>query len=120
MAIKVKRNRIPAVVRGLRSVEKAIIGDAGPALRDELKSGGRSAWSSRYIPPSTSLLGGRAPNHATVAVGLNRGRGFYSRFLEWGTVNNKANTMVTDKTHGFEPEFANIARKNFRKALSGT
>jgi HK97 gp10 family phage protein len=116
VVVKVRRNRIPAVVKMLQDVEKTIIDDAGGDLTDQLKAGAASAWGSRNVPASTTTLNGRPPNHATIAVGLNRGRGFYSRFLNWGTANNKANPMVDKKAHNFEPRFANIARKHLRKA----
>jgi hypothetical protein len=120
VVVKVRKNRIPAVVRSLREIEKTIIDDAGGDLTDQLKSGASSSWGSRNVPASTTLLGGRPPNHATIAVGLNRGRGFYSRFLNWGTVNNGADPMVDKKAHNFEPRFANIARKHVRKACDAT
>lgn len=33
-------------------------------------------------------------NHAEVWIGYNRGRGFYSRFQEWGTIKQAARPIV--------------------------
>lgn len=114
--ITVRKNRIPAVVSALREIEKKVTESAGQDLTGQLKDGASSVWGSKHIPAATGILGGRPAGHVTVGVGLNRGRGFYSRFLEWGTVNNKARPMVTQKAHNFEPTFMKIARDEVRKA----
>lgn len=56
--------------------------------------------------------------HATISIGLNKGRGFYSRFLEWGTVKLAPRPVVGPVAHESEPIYVSVMTKRIRKACN--
>jgi HK97 gp10 family phage protein len=54
--------------------------------------------------------------HAEVWIGYSHGRGFYSRFQEWGTIYQRARPIVGPTAHRFEPQFALEMAQEIREA----
>ena len=115
MGVRVVRNRIPSIISRLESDLDKGIKDAGNDLASELKGAAASGWKANKIPTTIRQFSQQKLN-AKISVGWNKGAGFWSRFLEWGTVYQGARPVVTPAVHAFEPKLANTMGKAMRKA----
>lgn len=117
--VRVKKNRLGAISREIGKVPTGAIGESSDKLVDLLSSGAKSVWGSSTIA-STVKDRSNIPAHAAISIGLNKAKGFYSRFLEWGTKNHNARPMVTPRAESFRAEFANIAKSHIKKAVNAS
>jgi HK97 gp10 family phage protein len=111
--VVVKYNKIPAV----KAAMVKALGDAMDESVDTLDSTlNERVWRDTGILAGT--IQDRDPSrlHALISVGLNKGHGFYSRFLEWGTSKMSAQPVVGPTAHQFEPKMVSIFTKYIKRA----
>jgi HK97 gp10 family phage protein len=113
--VVVRYNKIPKIKVAINPA----LGDAMDESVDTLDTTlNERVWRDTGILAGT--IQDRDPSrlHALISVGLNKGRGFYSRFLEWGTSKLAARPVVGPTAHQFEPKMVTIFTKHIRRACS--
>lgn len=116
--LRVKTNRSLRVAKAMAEAPQGIADGCGQVLVDELKQGAMSTWNSATIAKTVANRS-KVKDRAAVSVGLNRALGFYSRFLEWGTVHNHARPMVTPTVERSKAQLEKTAADVVRKAAKG-
>ena len=110
--VRVRYNRLPAIAAALNGA----LGDGMDESVDVLdKRLNERVWRDRGLLAET--IQDRDPSrlHALISIGLNKGRGFYSRFLEWGTSKMAARPVVGPTAHQFESKMVEIFMKHIRR-----
>lgn len=110
--IRVKYNRLPAIAAALNGALGNGMDESVDVLDQRLNE---RVWRDRGLLAET--IQDRDPSrlHALISIGLNKGRGFYSRFLEWGTSKLAARPVVGPTAHQFEPKMVTIFMKHIRR-----
>lgn len=114
--VVVRYNKLPAIIKRINPA----LGDAMDESVDTLDTRlNERVWRDTGILAGT--IQDRDPSrlHALISVGLNKGRGFYSRFLEWGTSKLAARPVVGPTAHQFEQRMVAIFTKHIKRAMSG-
>lgn len=116
MKVRVKKNRLPAIMRKFEDGIDDGVKTFGTEMSDTLKTAVQAEWGSSRIERT---IKDRSPFvwTAMISVGLNRDQGFYSRFLEWGTARDAARPAVGPAVHAFEPQLYAIMAKALKKAV---
>lgn len=102
--VRVVRNDLPRVIRGLPLAADEGVDQTAVAISDTIRA---TAWRDTNVAISTvvskteGVLG-----HAEVGVGQVGGRGFYVKFLEFGTTKMPAQPRVQPAAHAAEPLLA--------------
>ncbi len=115
MGWTVKYNRLGEIAASLPHHLEDGIDQSGQELADLLRP---IVWKDTGVVLSTIKERGPGRLHATVWVGDHKGRGFYSRFLEWGTVKMRARPIVGPTALLFEPRYAQIMAQAVRTACT--
>lgn len=113
MGWTVRRNDFGRIAAALPRQLEHGVDRAGEELADLLRP---IVWVDTGVIKSTIKEQGPGKLHATVWVGDHKGRGFYSRFLEWGTVKMRARPIVGPTAVLFEPRYAQIMAETVRAA----
>lgn len=111
--VRVKRNDLPKIIRALPGALSDGLNETTDQMENALR--GR-VWKDTGVVMETITDRDPAELHVTISVGLHKGRGFYSRFHEWGTVKMNARPVVGPTAHEYEPIFPQIVGKHIRKA----
>lgn len=111
--VRVKYNHLPAVIAALPKEIGRGLDEFVDHLDSELKA---RVWKRTGIVASTIQDRDPAALHATISVGLNKDKGFYSRFNEWGTVKQGARPVVGPVAHESEPKLVEIMTKHVKRA----
>lgn len=112
--VRVKSNHLPRIVREFDGAITAGVRRTSSEMQDDLKA---VVWERSGMIERTIQDLSENPNHATIAIGLNRDKGFYSRFQEWGTINQAARPRVTPVAHQYEVKFPQIMAAEIRKVV---
>lgn len=99
MGVRIKYNHLPAVIERLPKAIDAAVDDLASDMATEFKT---TLWVDTGLVRRVTVDRSRGRNHAEVWIGYNRGRGFYSRFQEWGTVKQRARPIVGPTAHRYE------------------
>lgn len=119
--VRVKSNRIPAIVAALpREMQDSVSGAADDLANDiEPNLRHRTGWTIR-----TDTVRERRGFHAVVGVGYRSGAAFYVRYWEFGTHNPNlfgilipAEHPVGRAAHAFEPAFPQHVAEGVRRAV---
>lgn len=110
--IRVKYNHLPAIAQRLNGALGDGMDESVEVLDRRLNA---RVWRDRGLLAET--IQDRDPSrlHALISIGLNKGRGFYSRFLEWGTSKMSARPIVGPVAHQFEQKMVEIFTKHIRR-----
>ena len=114
--VTVRFNHLPDIVRDLPDAVDKAVDDEAKNLADDLSS---RVWRDTGAVSQATYERTAGANHAEVWCGINRGKGFYSRFQEWGTVNQAARPIVGPTAHEHEPQYAKLMGDAVRKACRG-
>ncbi len=111
--VRVRYNRLPAIMKELPRKIDGAVDEEARIMAQELE---QAVWFRYgYVKDATSART-RGRYHAEVWCGLNRSTGFYSRFQEWGTVNQQRRPVVGPTAHAHEPIYARRMTKAVRDA----
>lgn len=102
MGVRVRYNHLGAVARAMPVEIDRAVDDTAQAIVRELKL---TLWVDTGMIRRVTVDRGQGQNHAEVWIGYNRGRGFYSRFQEWGTVKQRARPIVGPTAHRYEAHY---------------
>lgn len=102
--VRVIRNDLPRIVREMPVAVDGAVDDTANAIADTIRA---TAWRDTGVVISTTVgkTEGR-PMHSEVGVGQVGGRGFYVKFLEFGTTKMGARPRVQPAAHAAEPLLA--------------
>lgn len=110
MGVRVKYNYLGAIARAMPAkIDDAVDAEARD-MATEFKS---TLWVDTGMVRDVTVARPSGQFHAEVWIGYNRGRGFYSRFQEWGTVKQAARPIVGPTAHQHEP----LYRKRMTEAV---
>jgi HK97 gp10 family phage protein len=113
VGIKVKFNHFGAIGRELPRRIDQEVDDAAEGLARILKG---NLWVDTGLVRRVTTDHPPGTNHAEVWIGYNRGRGFYSRFQEWGTVKQAARPIVGPTTEVFRQRYVEEISQAIREA----
>lgn len=99
MGVRVRRNDFGAIARAMPEAIDGAVDETAEEMARELKL---TLWVDTGMIRRVTVDRDQGRNHAEVWIGYNRGRGFYSRFQEWGTVKQRARPIVGPTAHRFE------------------
>ena len=102
MGIHVRYNHFGAIARAMPKEIDRAVDDLASDMADEFKT---TLWKDTGLIRRVTVDRSRGKNHAEVCIGYNRGRGFYSRFQEWGTVKQRARPIVGPTAHLYEAKY---------------
>jgi HK97 gp10 family phage protein len=111
--VVVRYNHFGAIARALPRALGSGMDEFVERFDNELKS---RVWRRYGIVAETIQDRDPAALHATISVGLNKARGFYSRFNEWGTIYQSARPVVGPVSLENEPVFVDVMTKHIRRA----
>lgn len=103
MGVRVRYNHFGAIARAMPKAIDGCVDDVANMMARELKT---TLWKDTGLVRRVTVDRARGRNHAEVWIGYNRGKGFYSRFQEWGTVKQRARPIVGPTAHRFERTLA--------------
>jgi HK97 gp10 family phage protein len=113
--VVVKYNHLPAVAAALPKAIDRQVDETANDLSTELKG---TLWIDTGLVRNVTVDRPEGSLHAEVWIGYNRGRGFYSRFQEWGTSRQAARPIVGPTAHRFERIYAKDMAQSVRKACN--
>lgn len=103
MAIRVRvlRNNLPRIIRELPEAADRAVDETARSIERMIEA---NAWRDTGVVISTTVARTEGvPGHAEVWVGEVSGRGFYVKFLEFGTTKMVARPVVGPAGHMHEP-----------------
>lgn len=109
----VRYNHLPAVIAALPKAIEDGVDETANDMATELKG---TLWIDTGLVRRVTVDRPEGSLHAEVWIGYNRGRGFYSRFREWGTVKQAARPIVGPTAHRYEQIYARKMAKKIREA----
>jgi HK97 gp10 family phage protein len=115
MGVTVRSNHFGAIAYAMpREIDEAVLGEAED-MATELK---QTLWIDTGLVRRVTVARDLGRYHAEVWIGYNRGKGFYSRFQEWGTRFHAARPIVGPTAHQHEPLYAKRMTAAVRKACA--
>jgi HK97 gp10 family phage protein len=115
MGVHVKYNYFGAIAKAMhRNIDDAVDAEAVDLAR-EFKV---TLWEDTGMIKRVTVAREEGLFHAEVWIGYNRGRGFYSRFQEWGTYRQRARPIVGPTVHQHEPKYSRRMRTAVREACN--
>lgn len=99
MGVRVKYNHLGAIAREMPKAIDQTVDDVAQSMARELKT---TLWVDTGLVRRVTVDRSWGRNHAEVWIGYNRGKGFYSRFKEWGTRKQRAQPIVGPTAHRYE------------------
>lgn len=104
MRVRVIRNDLPRIIAGLEGAADEGVDDTAEAIAATIRA---TAWRDTGVVISTTVSKVEGvPMHSEVGVGEVSGRGFYVKFLEFGTTKMSARPRVQPAAHAAEPLLA--------------
>lgn len=113
--VHVRYNNLPAVMTAL---DKAMDTTVDKIANDMAKEFKGTLWVDTGMIRRVTVDRSRGKYHAEVWIGYNRGRGFYSRFQEWGTVKQAARPIVGPTAHRYEVIYAREMAEAVKEACN--
>lgn len=111
--IVVKYNHLAAIAAALPQEIGDGVDETANGINDALR--GR-LWKRTGVVVSTVQDRDPSRMHALISVGIHHGRGFYSRFNEWGTSKQAARPVVGPVAHEWEPRYYQVMIKHIKIA----
>lgn len=115
MGFHVKYNHFGAIARRMPQEIDSTVDKIASDMATEFKT---TLWEDTGLVRRVTVDRSRGKNHAEVWIGYNRGRGFYSRFQEWGTVKQRARPIVGPTAHRYEANLRLDMAKAVARAVS--
>lgn len=113
MGVHVKYNHFGAIAYAMpREIDDAVVAEAEDIAK-ELKT---TLWIDTGLVRRVTVARDLGRYHAEIWIGYNRGKGFYSRFQEWGTRFQHARPIVGPTVHRHEPLYKRRMTAAVRKA----
>lgn len=113
MGIHVRYNHFGAIAYAMpREIDDAVLKEAEDMAK-ELKT---TLWIDTGLVRRVTVARDLGRYHAEVWIGYNRGKGFYSRFQEWGTYKQRARPIVGPTAHQHEKIYKATMTAAVRKA----
>ncbi len=111
--VRIISNRLPSVIAALpREVDQAV-DETANALATVIRA---NAWRDTGVALATTKSDTGGSMRSTVGIGVERGRGFYVIFHEFGTRKMGARPVGGPAAHLHEPVLAQKAAEAVRRA----